>query len=57
MKPLPTSALVRVVATGLRGRVWCRLHHAGQRTPYAYLVKLEDGQQIELGRDELEVAL
>jgi hypothetical protein len=57
MKPLPTSALVRVVASGLRGRVWARYHRAGQRTPYAYLVKLETGEQVECGRDELEVAL
>ena len=57
MKPLPTSALVRVVASGLRGRVWCLYHRAGQRTPYAYLVKLETGEQVECGRDELEVAL
>ena len=55
MTHLPLAVPVRVLASGLRGRVWLKHYRQGERTPYAYVVKLNDGSEVECGRDELEV--
>lgn len=57
MTLFPKSALVRVISSGLTGRVWCRYHKPGQRIAYLYCVRLDGGQEVEVGSDDLEVTL